>query len=80
MEAHLDALILDALNRINNTVLVHSLILIHIGTEPARPHNEEDQLVNGRALLVLVAGRALVVVHPVLDEGLQRRVGRDDRV
>ena len=80
MLAHLHALVLDSLNRVNHAVLVHSLILIHVGAESTCPHDEEDQLMDGRAFLVLVASRALVVVDPVLDEGLQRRVRRDDRV
>lgn len=80
MAAHLDALVLDALDGVDDAVLVHGLVLVHIGAEAARADNEKDQLVDGGALLVLVAGGALVVVDPVLDEGLQRRVWSDDRI
>lgn len=79
-QAHLYALVLDALDGINDAVLVHSLVLIHIRAETARSHDEEDELVNSGALLVLVTRGALVVVDPVLDEGLESRIGGDYRV
>jgi hypothetical protein len=72
---YVHALVLYPFDHIPDPINVHHLVLVHIRAHSATPHKAEDQLVNGRPLARLVAGRGLVVIHPIVDDRRERDIG-----
>lgn len=78
--AHVDALFLDAVDRLAGTVEVDGLVLFHVGGEATRADKEEHQLVDRGLLGSDVVRGTLVRVHPVVNKRLQGDVRLQQRV